>query len=255
VASRSQGSEGQLELTGIDDLVNTRRIGVVLPSVNTVIEPLYWRHLPPAVVLHATRLFLPARLTPEDVARLNDGVEEAGHNLASCHVDVVAYLCTASGFAAEPVAEHAAMNALGNAAGAPVVTVVDALHEAMRALCVTRPLVLSPYAPELERAEIEMFLSWGLDVVAHNSFRIADAFRLAAPGPADIVELARRSWAPEADSILITCANLRSQEVIDVLEQRYGVPVVTSTQSPLWSALRSLGWQGALPGWGRLFTC
>jgi maleate isomerase len=244
-----------MELGGIDDLVNTKRIGAVLPSVNTVIEPLYWGHMPRGVVLHATRLFLPARLTADDVARLNDGAEEAGRNLASCHVDVVAYLCTASGFAADPAAERSAMSALETAAGAPVVTVVDALRQAMRALCVVRPVVLSPYGPELERAEIEMLSRWDLDVVAHNSFHIRDAFHLAAPSPADIVELARRSWTPHADSLLITCANLRSQEVIEALEREYGVPVLTSTQAPLWSALRALGWQGALPGWGRLFTC
>ena len=244
-----------MELSGVDDLVDTKRIGAVLPSVNTVIEPLYWRHLPPGVALHATRLFLPARLTTEDVARLNDGVEAAGHNLASCHVDVVAYMCTASGFAADPAAERAAMNALGTTAGAPVVTVVEALREATRALCMTRPLLVSPYTTELERAEIEMLGGWGLDVVAHNSFRISDAFRLAAPSPADIVELARRTWVPQADGILITCANLRSQEAIGELEHEYGVPVVTSTQAPLWSSLRKLGWRGALPGWGRLFTC
>jgi maleate isomerase len=244
-----------VQLTGLDELVNTRRIGAVVPSVNTVIEPLYWRHLPPGVVLHTTRLFLPAQLTAEAVARLNDGVEEAGHNLASCHVDVVAYLCTASGFAAHPASEHAAMTALETAAGAPVVTVVDALREALRNLRVVRPLVLSPYVPELARAEVDMFHSWGLDVVAHNSFRIADAFRLAAPGPTEIVDLARRSWTPQADGIVITCANLRSQEVIDALEREYHVPVVTSTQAPLWSALRSLGLHDALPGWGRLFTC
>jgi maleate isomerase len=244
-----------VQRSGVDELVNTKRIGAVVPSVNTVIEPLYWRHLPPGVVLHTTRLFLPAQLTAEDVARLNDGVRDAGRNLASCHVDVVAYLCTASGFAADPAAELAAMTDLETAAQAPVVTVVDALRQALRTLGVLRPVVLSPYAAELERPEIEMFRRWGLEVVAHNSFRITDAFRLAAPGPADIVALARRSWTPKADSILITCANLRSQEVIDALECEYDVPVVTSTQAPLWSALRALGCHDTLPGWGRLFTC
>ena len=45
--------------------IATVRLGVILPSVNTVVEPWYGRVMPPGVTVHAARMFLDANLTPE----------------------------------------------------------------------------------------------------------------------------------------------------------------------------------------------
>ena len=42
-------------------------------------------------------------------------------------------------------------------------------------------------------------------------------------------------------------------EIIDRVEQKLGVPVITSHQATLWSALRHCGIQDVIHGEGRLF--
>lgn len=230
------------------------RIGAVLPSVNTVIEPLYWRSLPSEISLHSARVFLSSPLTAAGLIAMRDQVVQAGRCLASCRVSVVVYLCTASGFADDAASDQRAMEELEAAVGVPVVTVVDAIESACERLGVSNVILISPYSAEFERSEIEMFDGRGIRAVAHQSLGIVDPFELASPRPHEIAELVRKTWRDDADSILITCANLRSQEVIAELEQKFGVPVITSTQAPLWLALRTVGIRDSLLGWGKLFS-
>jgi maleate isomerase len=55
-----------------------------------------------------------------------------------------------------------------------------------------------------------------------------------------------------ADAYFISCANIRSTEVIEDLEPALGGPVVTSNQAALWHALRTIGLGDAAPALGRL---
>ncbi|MBE0633586.1 decarboxylase, partial [Candidatus Bathyarchaeota archaeon] len=54
-----------------------------------------------------------------------------------------------------------------------------------------------------------------------------------------------------ADIILIGCTGISVTHMIEGIEARLGVPVVTSTQAGLWAALKGSGYR-AVPGYGRL---
>ena len=47
---------------------------------------------------------------------------------------------------------------------------------------------------------------------------------------------------------------LATMELIQVLEEDLGMPVITSHQASLWSCLRHSGIKDTLPGLGKLFT-
>ena len=54
--------------------------------------------------------------------------------------------------------------------------------------------------------------------------------------------------------MFLSCTNVRTLEVIEPLERELGRPVVTSNQAGLWHALRLVGVDAAIPGYGRLLT-
>jgi arylmalonate decarboxylase len=58
----------------------------------------------------------------------------------------------------------------------------------------------------------------------------------------------------EADAIFISCANIHSIDVIDVLERVLKKPVITSNQAALWHALRTVGLNDVVPKLGKLLT-
>src|SRR5438874_8378990 len=70
------------------------RLGVIVPSVNSVVEAWYPRIVPEGVSVHFARMLMPAGTSPERIIEMDrtDGVH-AIHQLASCRPH---YGCTAS---------------------------------------------------------------------------------------------------------------------------------------------------------------
>ncbi len=73
------------------------RLGVIVPSVNTVVEPWYSAVVPPGVSVHATRMLLADHITADALRQMDreEGVASAVR-IASCRPDAIAYSCTAS---------------------------------------------------------------------------------------------------------------------------------------------------------------
>ena len=65
-------------------------------------------------------------------------------------------------------------------------------------------------------------------------------------------ELARKIDRPDAEGIVLACTNWRTMGVIERLEQELGKPVISTTQVSVWAALRILGEEQGIPGYGRL---
>src|SRR5713226_5175918 len=73
------------------------RLGVIVPSVNIVVEAWYPQIVPEGVSVHFARMLMPAGTSPERIIEMDrtDG-KHAIHQLASCRPHAIAYGCTAS---------------------------------------------------------------------------------------------------------------------------------------------------------------
>ncbi|MEZ5850512.1 MAG: hypothetical protein R3D68_07675 [Hyphomicrobiaceae bacterium] len=229
------------------------RIGLVVPGINTIMEPWAARVLPTGVTLHAARMLLQDALTPEGIREMDrtDGMR-AVRQVASCRPAVVAYGCTASSIVQGLAYDGHLRAEIAAAAGCPATTAAHAILEATRVLRLARVSVVSPYTKEVDAAEHRYFASAGLVVSGGACLGITDNFKLAEPSPQTLLELGVRGLDPAADGLIITCLNTRSHEVVEALEQRTGRPVVTSTQATLWHALRLAGISDRPAGLGRL---
>ena len=72
----------------------------------------------------------------------------------------------------------------------------------------------------------------------------------------DIIDLSGKAIdeAKAADAVLISCGGLLTLGCAVPIEQRHGIPVVTSTQSAFWKALRLAGDSGHVAGRGRMLA-
>lgn len=231
------------------------RIGVIVPSVNTVVEPWFSRVCPSGVTVHAARMFLGANLTAESLVRMDreDGLP-AVRQIMSCRPSSVAYCCTASSIVQGLEYDGRLNHELAQAAGVPAFTATSGIIEALHAVGARRIAVCSPYSKAIDDAEHEFFSAAGFEITGAAHLGITDSFGLADPTADDIMALWERSWNPDSDASLITCLNMNSQEVIDEIERRTGKPVVTSTQATLWKLLRAAGVQDRIPGYGTLLA-
>ena len=229
------------------------RIGIVVPSVNTVMEPWAQKVVPDGVSVFAARMFIPPATTPEAFIEMdrNEG-KAAIRQLSSIFPDAIAYGCTASSIV-QGLAYDAHLRAeIEQDYKTPSTTAAHAILTAAKALGVATVSIVSPYTPEVDEAEHRYFEGAGLKVVGGACLGITDGFALAEPTPDALFELGMRGFDKWADGLIMTCLNTRSHTVIDRLEQALGKPVITSTQATLWHTLRLAGIDDRIAGYGRL---
>src|SRR5436190_7902523 len=229
------------------------RIGIVVPSVNTVMEPWAQKVVPQGVSIFAARMFIPPATTPEAFIEMdrNEG-KAAIRQLSSVFPDAVAYGCTASSIV-QGLAYDAHLRAeIEHDCKTPSTTAAHAILTAAKALGVATVSIVSPYTREVDEAEHRYFAGAGLTVVGGACLGITDGFALAEPEPDTLFELGLRGFDRGADGLIMTCLNTRSHTVVDRLEQKLGKPVVTSTQATLWHALRLAGIDDRIAGYGVL---
>jgi len=234
-------------------MTETVRLGVVVPSVNIVVEEWYPRVVPDGVSVHFARMLIADGSSPEEIIAMDraDGMH-AISQIASCRPHVIAYGCTASSIIQGHDFDERLRDEIRQIAGVPATTATDSIFAACRALGLKRVTAISPYTEAVDAAEHRFFAEGGIETIAGAHLDIADGFRLAEPEPNAILDLALGAWDPRSDGLIAACLNFRSHPIIEALEARIGKPVVTSTQAVLWRLLRLAGVDAPIHGFGRL---
>lgn len=231
------------------------RIGVVVPSVNTVFEPWAHRTVPAGVGIQTARMFLKPDTTKAALIEMDrtDG-HGAIRQLSSVHPHVIAYGCTASSIV-QGMAYDAHLRAeIETEWKTPATTAAHAIVTALEHVGAKSVSIVSPYTKAVDEAEHLYFESAGFTVLGGACLGISDGFALATPEPAELYALGLKGIDNRADALVISCLNTRSHLVVAALEQALGKPVVTSTQAMLWHALRLAGVTDRIPGYGRLLA-
>jgi maleate isomerase len=181
------------------------RLGIVVPSVNTVMEPWAQRTVPIGVSVLAARMFIPPVTTPEAFIEMdrNEGAA-AVRQLSSVYPDVIAYGCTASSIV-QGLAYDAHLRAeIAETWQVPSTTAAHAILTAVQALGARSVSIVSPYTEDVDAAEHRYFESAGLEVRGGACLGISDGFRLAEPGPDTLFELGFRNFEPQSDALIMT---------------------------------------------------
>ena len=240
------------------DYATRARLGVLVPSGNTVAEPELRAMLPSGVGLFVTRLPLTGSSEAELLAML-ETVETGTKLLAYAQVDAIAFHCTAvSTFAPHMAGEIRAR--MGRASPIPALATADAILAALEALRATRVLLVTPYIEPVHQREVVWLAASGFQVTGGGCMAVATNAEMARIPPDTIADRvmaeARNAEARGvlADVCFISCTAIRSLGLIAPLEAAVGIPVITSNQGLAWHALRRLGVADAPPGFGRLFA-
>ena len=229
------------------------RLGIVVPSVNTVMEPWAQRTVPAGVGVFTARMFMPPATTTQSLIEMDRAEgKTAIRQLTSIFPDVVAYGCTASSIVQGLDYDAHLRAEIQASCNAPATSAAHALLTAARTLGAAAVSIVSPYTAEVDAAEHRYFASAGLKVYGGACLGISDGFSLASPEPGTLFELGMRGWDARSDALIFSCLNTRSHTVIAALEQAIGKPVISSTQATLWHALRLVGIKDPILGFGRL---
>ena len=228
------------------------RIGVIAP-LDDQVEYAFNNYAPEGVSFNCTRLAFPGP-TQEGLIYLSDQLESAAEMYRKQRHDVVLFGCTSGscikgcGFDRECIAR------IERACGWPGLTTSTAVLEAYKALGLRKTVVMTPYPEDTNEAERRFLEDNGLEVTSITGIGFNKGGDYSHPGKHFLYRSAKKLHTEGAEVFFLSCMGLATMELVEILEEDLGMPVITSHQASLWACLRRAGIRDKLPGLGRLFT-
>ena len=219
----------------------SRRVGLLVPSSNTVMEPDLWRALPPGASLHTGRMYL-EDTTPEGESRmLDEHVLPAARDLATARPDLIVFGCTSAGALRGNDDDAELCRRISDLSGVPTVSVIASVRRAIAAGGARRVGVVTPYVDALNQRIKESVEADGVEVAGIAGLGISDNFEIAAVPVEEILDFAERTLHGLAvDLAFVSCTNFPAVKALPELERRLGLPVVTSNQAAIAAVLALL---------------
>ncbi len=215
-------------------------LGLICASMAVTTENDFNRNVPDGVGVCSMHIpFKPKGPTPENIRDMVQGLE------AGCQIfleprarpDVIIFGCTSGSFINGPGFDKDCISVIERITGVPGLTTSTAVLQAFDALNVKNPAVITT-CPEATNALEKSFLEAnGLKVTTVIDMNPS---RLWVPliEPTYVYQQIKKMDLSGADSIFISCTGLNIMGMISVIEEDFGLPVITSNQASIWATLR-----------------
>lgn len=234
-----------------------RRIGMIVPSSNTCLEPQTYRILGDRtdVTVHFTRIPVTRIALDDSSDRQFDPavMREAAGLLATADVDVIAWNGT-SGSWLGSAHDRELVQEITDATGTPATTSTLAYLEAFKAFGTERIGLFTPYTRDVNLKVVDSYAREGIKTVDHRALGLSDNESFARVTDDEMRPGSRELAAAAPDALVYLCTNLYGANIAAEIEESTGVPVLDSVAVTLWHALRLAGAPLLDPRWGRLLT-
>jgi arylmalonate decarboxylase len=196
------------------------------------------------------------RMTPEGFDAVIARVPAAAEKLAAAGADAIELTGTSLTFYNGEAYNQQLREAVTKASGLRATTMSNGVIEGLKAVGANNVAVATAYADEINGRLRAFLIEHGLNPLVVTGMGIEAIADVDSVTQDDLIEFAVRvrESAPEADSLLVSCGGFRTLELIAPVEERTGVPVISSMPHGLWAGARLVGLSGAAPGYGRLLS-
>jgi arylmalonate decarboxylase len=224
-------------------------IGLVMPTAADEIPaegPIMYPDV--AFISHGVHL---RSLTP---AGYDDAVERivpAAERLAARYADAIMVIGTSLTFYRGAEFNAELTQRMRAVTGLPASTMSTAIVEGLRTVGARRLAVATAYIDEVNELLTAFLAQEAFEVRSLETFGSARLVGEAAhKTEQDIFDLSVKAYdaAAGADAVLIVCGGLRTLDISRSIEDRCGVPVVSSMPAAFWAAMRLVGASGQVTG-------
>lgn len=244
------------------DALGTRaKVGVIVPATNTTVQPEMDAMRPPGVTNHVSRMFLPPRPydSMETYARLlqteEGDLESALRLVLLCEPAVIAHGHSIHWFRGDVARGYDEKAKLEKLACVPFWTPSTAVLAGLEAIGKPKRIaVLSPYWPLADDMIANFLRSAGYEVVGSGGLKATGATNVARIGAERVREGFRMVDRPEAEVLVQVGTGLPTVHLTETIEREHGKPLIGVNAATYWAALRSIGINDRLQGFGRLWA-
>ncbi len=239
-------------------MTEERRIGVITPSGNVVVERVTNAILAqvPGVHAHYTRVDVHGNTTATNPTTHDfDAMLGAAELLSHLRPDVICWNGSKGGGLGF-VPDEELCTRIETRTGVRAVTSALATLDLLRDFGARSYALITPYDRAYQEKLIRGFAGQGFRCAAERHSGLTDNLGYAAVTPAAIAEMARGAIGEaKADAIICFCTNFYGALAADMLEAELDIPVIDATAVGVWASLRAIGAErGGVKGWGRIFS-
>lgn len=231
-------------------MTKQKRIGLLLPSSNTVQEPEFYRALPDGFTLHVTRLLL-ENIEANSTLKIGEQVEDGARRLAHADVDIIVLAATAPSSRKGIGYDRELMSRITAASGKPATTAATALMEALKELNARQIVLGAAWSDDVNKTTADFIEQNGCKVLSQKALGLVANLEVGRLAAQTAYDMGRRIVRPDADAVMLACGNWSTFPIIDKLEREIKKPVLTTNQVSLWHVCKLLD-AGPVHGLGTL---
>ena len=215
-------------------MTNPLRIGLIVPSSNTVMEPDFHRHLSHAGLVSTARIFLESVTREAEIRMLEEDLPKAAELIRTTAPDVVVFGCTSAGSLGSSAHDQAIGERIERLSGARAITVLQAVVSQLRNIGPRKLAVFTPYIEDLTRSVASSVAEAGFPPIKAAGMGIQVNLDIGRVTPEAIVAFVETQITGSSpDCIFLSCTNWRAIEAIEPLHKKLGIPVVSSNQAAI----------------------
>ncbi len=243
----------------MDALAYRGKIGIVVPSTNTVVGTECEELRPRGITNHLARLTIKERPIESSeqgflahVQAMREGIGPAIDQVMTCGPDAVIMGVAIEAFTGGVAAADALQKALSERAGVRVAVGSIAAVAALRKFSAKRIAVLTPHQPKGDETVRAYLSEAGFDIVRLVGLKCASPFAIAAVQPGQLRQTLREIDGEDIDAILQVGTNLANAAVAAEAERWLNKPVLAMNVITYWDALRNCRFDDRVYGCGRI---
>lgn len=233
------------------------RIGMIVPSSNTCLEPMTYRMLGDRqdVTVHSARIPVTRIALDGDSDRQFDTATmlAAAELLATADVDVIAWNGT-SGSWLGPDHDREVTEAITRHTGILATTSTLAYLDAFERFAITTVGLITPYTADVNSAVAQRYSSLGLTVTGDVHLDLSDNESFARVAPDDLLPGATTLASGNPDALVVLCTNVYGAPIAERVEAETGIALLDSVAVTLWKCLDLAGVRGLDQRWGKLLS-
>lgn len=229
------------------------RIGLIVPPA-TGWEPEEGPRLYPGIEFVVRGLGLP-ELSTLGFEAIIERVAGEARALGEAGTAAISLMGTSLSFYRGVEAHDALLATVTEASGVPATTMSVAVTDGLRALGIRRVALATAYDDDIN-ARLRVFLERrGFEPAGLAALALRDIGAVLDTAGDRIVDLACKAVDEDTavDGVLISCGGLRTLDIVARIEDRLGLPVVSSSPAGFWDVVQLAGGDPRVPGYGRLF--
>jgi maleate isomerase len=228
------------------DLLGYRaKIGVVIPSTNTTMEPEMHLMAPPGVTFHTARLYLAqsSLRTPEEAqkaaAAFQGALEIAIRDVVTAEVDHLMIGVSALSFMGEVGGGQRFAETLKKITSVPITTASAAAAAALHLYGVKRIGILSPHPAMFDEHYVRFFSESGYEVTKLHRIDCPTTLAIAMVEEATIRAALCDLIDAGSEAVVQVGTDLAITRLADEAERWLAKPVLAVNAAMLWHALRA----------------